>query len=196
MDITIYGRCLVDITNIQYWLIGKEVEIPNCLALLRSKLYGTCRETLLQRLLIAAEDVVLTLGNLIASGSLLLALAYTVLDGLEVLELKLSVDDALIAHRVHGAINVCDVIVLEATQHVDNSVGVTNVGKELITKTLTLGCTLHQASDIDNLDGCWYNTLRVVNLHELSKALIGYGDHTHVGLNSTEGEVCRLRTSV
>ena len=57
-----------------------------------------------------------------------------------------------------------NITILEATQNVNNSVGVTNIAKELISQTLALRGTLHQTSDIDNLDGGGDNLSGVVNL--------------------------------
>ena len=64
--------------------------------------------------------------------------ADTILDSLEVLELKLSVDDTLIAYWVYATINVRNILILEAAQHVDNSICITNICQELITEALTL----------------------------------------------------------
>ena len=89
-----------------------------------------------------------------------------------------------------------DVVVLEATQHMDDGVGVTDVRKELITQTLALRCALHEAGDVDDLDGCWHNALRVVNFNELVEALVGYGDDAHIRFDGAEREVCCLSACI
>ena len=89
-----------------------------------------------------------------------------------------------------------DVLVVEATQNVDNRVGIANVGEELVTQTFALRCTLNQTCDIDNLDRGGDHALRVIDLGEFDQSLIGYGDHAHVGFDRTEREVCCLRLSV
>ena len=91
---------------------------------------------------------------------------------------------------------MCDVLILEATQNVDDGVCVTDVSKELVAKTFTLRCTLHKTCDVDNLDGGWHHTLRVVNFGELHKTLVRYGDDTYIWFDCTEWEVRRLRTSI
>jgi hypothetical protein len=63
----------------------------------------------------------------------LLGLGQTALDGLEVLQLKLSIDNLFIADGVDSTINVGDILVLETTENVDDSISLTDVSKELIT---------------------------------------------------------------
>ena len=190
------GATLVDITNVQYGLIGQQVKIGNHLAVLLIQLDRTSRTALLQNLLITAQNLVGTLSVLVTRRSLLLHLTNAALDCFEIFELQLGVDNALIAHGVDRAVDVSDVLVVEAAQHVDNCVGIANVGEELVTQTFTLRCALNQTCDIDNLDRSGDHTLRVVDLGEFDQSLVGYGDHTHVGFDRTEREVCCLRLGV
>ena len=89
-----------------------------------------------------------------------------------------------------------DIVVVEATQNVNNCVGIADIRKELITKTFALRCTLYQTCNIDNLDSGGDNTLWVVNLRQLDESLVRYGDNADIRLDSTEREVCRLRLCV
>ena len=89
-----------------------------------------------------------------------------------------------------------DILVVETAQHVNNCVGIANICEEFVTQTLALRCTLNQTCDIDDLDRGGNHTLRVVDLGELDQSLVGYGDHAHVGLDRTEGEVGCLCLSV
>ena len=82
-----------------------------------------------------------------------------------------------------------DVVIVEATQYVQDGIRLTNVGQELITKPFALTCALDQPCDVDDLDGGGYDALGVYDLCKLIEAFIGDGDHADVGLDSTEGEV-------
>ena len=62
-----------------------------------------------QGLAVAHEHLAGFLGMLVSSRGLFLELAQTALDGLEVLELQLEVDDLLVPHRVHAAVHMGDV---------------------------------------------------------------------------------------
>ena len=76
------------------------------------------------------------LGTCVAAGFALLDLfVVAVLDGFEVFELQLGVDGEFVAHRVDGAVDVGYVVVVEAAQHMDDSVAVAYVGKELVAQS-------------------------------------------------------------
>ena len=196
VSIARYGRGLIHVADIQYRLIGQKVKVRNQFTLLLIGLHSTCRATLLQRLLELHEQIVLALGILVTRYGLLLALADIILYGLQILELQLCINNTLVAHGVHRTINVSNITILEATQNVDNSIRITNISQELISKTLTLRCALHQAGNINNLNCCGDNLLRVIYLGQLNQTLIGHGDNTHVGLDCTEREVCSLRLCI
>ena len=191
-----HSACLIDIADVQHRLIGQKIQISDQLALLLIGLDRTSRAALLQRLLELHEQIVATLGVLVASGSLLLAFAYVILYCLQILQLQLCVDNTLVTNWINRAIDVGDVTILKAAQNVDNSIGIADIAQELVTQALTLRCTLYQTCDIDNLDSCRDNLLWVINLSQLHQALIGYGDNANVGLDSTEREICRLRLCV
>ena len=78
------------------------------------------------------KHIHLYLSILIASSCSLLSLSQTTLDGLEVLQLEFSINDFLIADGVDGAIYVGDILVLKATEHMDDSIRFTDISKELI----------------------------------------------------------------
>ena len=196
VHVTRYGRCLINITYVEYGLVGQKIKVGNELALLLVGLNRTSRATLLQRLLELHQKIVTTLGVLIARCGLLLALADIVLYGLQILQLQLRVDNTLVANGIHRAIDVRNITILEATQNVDDCIGVADIAEELISQAFALRSTLHQTGDIDNLDGGGDNLAGVINLGQLNESLIGYGDNTHIGLDCTEREICSLRLSV
>ena len=90
--------------------------------------HGTGRLAGQQGLPVPGQYLAGLLGVLVSSGSLFLKLAQTALDGLEVLELQLEVDDLLVPHRVHAAVHMGDVGVVEAAEHVQDGVGLADIG--------------------------------------------------------------------
>lgn len=82
-----------------------------------------------------------------------------------------------------------DVVIVEATQYVQDGIRLTDVSQELITKPFTLACALDQPCYVDDLDGGGYDALGMYDLCELIEALIGDGDHADVRLDGTKGEV-------
>ena len=132
---------------------------------------------------------------LVAPGlCLLLDLLDACLNGLEVFQLKLGVDDFLVADGVHRAVDVGDVVVVKAAQYVEDGVRLAYVGKELVAQSFPLAGSLDQSGDVDNLDGGRHDASRVDQLGELVQSFIGDGDDTDVGFNGAEGEIGRFGT--
>jgi hypothetical protein len=185
------GTCLVDVADVEHGLGGEQEEVVRRLLLFfRFEGHDTCVLTAVEDLLVSVEHVDEDLGVFVAGGSDLLLLRELALDGLEVLELQLCVNDILVGCGVYGSIALTyDVIVVEAADDVDDGVALTDVTEELVAEALTLGGTLHQSGDIYDLTRCGHDTSRMDDLSELRQTLVGYGDDTEVGFNRTEGEV-------
>ena len=61
---------------------------------------------------------------------------------------------SLVPHRVHTAIHMGDIGVIEAAEHMQDSVGLADIGQELVAEALTLAGALDKAGDIDYLHRC------------------------------------------
>ena len=137
------------------------------------------------------------LGLLVATcGSLLLHFLYALFYGFEVLDLQLGIDNLLVAHGVYGTVYVGHIIIVEAAEHVDDGVSLTDIGQKLVAQSLALARTLHEAGNINNLHSGGYDTSRMYQLGQLGESVIGNRDNAHIGLDCTERKVCRLRLSV
>ena len=86
-----------------------------------------------------------------------------------------------------------DVRVIEAANDMHDGIRLTDVRQELVTEALTLGGTLHETCDIDELDHRRHDLLRIIQGAQLLKTLIRYSDDTDVRLDRTERVVGRLR---
>ena len=85
------------------------------------------------------------------------------------------------------------VVVVEATEHMDNGVCLADVREELISEPFALACAFHQSRNIHDFNGGWdHAALWFAEFAELDKTLVRYGNHAHIGLNRTEREVRRL----
>mmetsp|Transcript_24983 Transcript_24983/g.57749 ORF Transcript_24983/g.57749 Transcript_24983/m.57749 type:complete len:286 (-) Transcript_24983:634-1491(-) len=71
----------------------------------------------------------------------------------EVRQGQLEVDDLGVAHGVDRAVDVDHVLVVEASDHVDDGVALSDVSEELVAEALSGGRALHQAGDVDELEG-------------------------------------------
>ena len=103
---------------------------------------------------VGAQHVVFQLGIFVATHlGYFLHLAQAVFDGLEVFQLKFCVDDFLVTHGVHTAVNMYHVVVVEAAQHMDNGVRFANIAEELVAETFTLRCAFYEACDVYDFHG-------------------------------------------
>ena len=184
------GALFIDVAYVEHRLVGQQVEVCNQLAVLLVEFDRAGTFALLQYGLVLQQQFDGALGLLVtARGGRLLRLRQAVLDGFEVLELELRVDDFLVAHGVDGAVHVGDVAVVEAAQHVDDGIRVPDVAQELVAQTFALRGTLDQTGDVDDFDGGGDDPFGVVDFGQADEPLVGYGDDAHVGLDGAEGEV-------
>ena len=134
---------------------------------------------------------------LVAAGlSLFSHLVDACFDGFEVLQLQLIVDDFLVAHRVDVAVNVSDVVVVEAAQHMNDGICFADVSQELVAQAFALRRALHQAGNVNNLHRSGDNALRIAYLSQLVESLVGHGYHADVWFDGAKWEISRLRLSV
>jgi hypothetical protein len=88
---------------------------------------------------------------------------------------------------------VYHVIVVEATEYVDDGVCLADIREELISKSFAFACALDQSCNIYNFNSGWDDTtLWFAEFTEFDKTLVWYGDHAYVWFNRTEREVRRL----
>ena len=89
------------------------------------------------------------------------------------------------------------IIIIEATEYVDDGVRLADIREELISKSFALACALHQSCNIYDFNGSWYHTaLGFAEFAKFDKTLVWHGDHTYVWFNRTEREVRRLRLGI
>ena len=56
----------------------------------------------------------------------------TAFDGFQVFQLKFVINDFFVADGIYASVYVCHIVVIEATEYVDNCVCFTDIGKELV----------------------------------------------------------------
>jgi hypothetical protein len=84
---------------------------------------------------------------------------------------------------------VSDIVVVEAAEHVEDCVGLTDVGEELVAKTFTFGSTFDEACDVDDFDCSRDYVAWIDNVDKLVESLIWHCDYAHVWLDGTEWEI-------
>ena len=121
-----------------------------------------------------------------------LLLVESFLDAGDVGEAQLEIDHVAIAHRVHAAHHVGDVVVVEAADHVHDRIRLADVGEELVAQPFTLCGTLHQARDVHELHHGRHGALGLHDDGQCGEPSIRHLDHADVGLDGAERIIRRL----
>ncbi|MNI48331.1 hypothetical protein D3C73_1028900 [compost metagenome] len=132
---------------------------------------------------------------LVLAGGSLAGLFDAALQAFEVGEHQLGLDRVGVANRVDLALDMGDVVIFEAAQHVDDGVDFADIGKELVAQAFALRCTAHEAGDVDEGDAGRDDFLRTGDRRKLLHARIRNSNFTGVRLDSAERIVRSLRGS-
>ena len=124
-----------------------------------------------------------------------IGLSKTRLNALEVLYLELQVHDLLVAHRIHTAIYVHHVSVVEAAEHMQYGVAFAYVGQELVAKAFATAGSAHKAGYVHDIHSGRYGALGFADFAQGIEPAVGHVGAAEVGLNSAEREVGGLRPS-
>ena len=108
------------------------------------------------------------------------------LDRAHVGEAELGLDHLDVGHRVDLARDVDDVLVLEAAHHVDDRVGLADVGEELVAEAFALRCAGDEAGDVDEFDDRRHDLLGLDDRRPAREARVGQLDDADVRLDRAE----------
>jgi hypothetical protein len=144
----------------------------------------------LQRVVAALQHVDRRL-QLLVVRRLLLEAVERGLHRLEIGEQELGVDRLDVADRVDVAVDVHDVRVLEAADHVEDRVDLADVGEELVAEPLALARAAHDARDVDDADHRGDDLLALDVLEDLLEVLVRHRDDADVRLDRAERVVLR-----
>ena len=123
------GTALVNVADIQDGLGGQQEQIVgHGLFFFAFKLHCTCRLALLKNFLISFQNIVFYLCLWVAAhlGNFL-NLVQTVLDCLQILNLQFGVNNLFVTDRVHAAIHMGYVVIIEASKDMNDGVCLTDV---------------------------------------------------------------------
>mmetsp|Transcript_24982 Transcript_24982/g.57743 ORF Transcript_24982/g.57743 Transcript_24982/m.57743 type:complete len:419 (-) Transcript_24982:19-1275(-) len=112
----------------------------------------------------------------------------------EVRQGQLEVDDLGVAHGVDRAVDVDHVLVVEASDHVDDGVALSDVSEELVAEALSGGRALHQAGDVDELEGGGNDLHAFVDFFQDLEPRIGNFDDSDVRFDGAKRIIGGLRS--
>ena len=79
--------------------------------------------------------------------------------------------------------------ILKAAHHMYNGIHLSDIGKKLVAKALSLAGSLYKSRDIHKLNGGRRYLFCMVKVSKLFNPLIRYGYNSHIGVNRTKGVV-------
>ena len=133
------------------------------------------------------------LGILVGALGRTFQLGQAVFQMLDVGQHQLDLDRLHVGDGVDLAGHVDHVGILEAADHLQNGVDLADVREKLVAEALALAGTLHDAGDIDQLEGGGDHLLWRDVFRDPRQAIVGHAHHPLVGLDRAEGVVRALR---
>ena len=88
-----------------------------------------------------------------------------------------------------------NIVIVETSQHVKNSISFTNIRQELISQSFSLAGTLYEACDIHDIYSGRHYPLRVAKVCKCFKPLVRNVSRTEIWLYCAERKVCALGLS-
>ena len=193
--ITLFCTCFIYIAYIHYRFVGKQEEFSCQFLFLRIvECNRTGRFPLFENTFVFEQYFVEFLCVLVSSGlGLLLHLMYSVLYGLQIFKLQFCVYDFLVADRVHAAVYMYNVGIIEAAEYMQDGICLPDVCKELVAEPLSFARPLYQAGNVYNFYRCGNYPLGVDKLFQNLKSFIWNYRRANVGFYGTKRKICRLR---
>ena len=104
-------------------------------------------------------------------------------DGSQVGQAQLGLNHLDVRDRVHLARHVNHVVVFKTAHHIDDGIGLPDVGQKLVAQALPCAGARHQAGNIDKLNNRALNLQGIDDGSQRIQARIGHFDDAHIGLN-------------
>ena len=100
---------------------------------------------------------------------------------------QFQIDGLDITKRIDISIYMHHIGIFKASHNMDNGIHFPDIGKELITKTFSLGSSFHKACNVYKFNHRRGNFLCMIKLSQFLNSFIRNRYHTHIGIN------CRKR---
>ena len=146
-----------------------------------------------ERALDQIERLLRLLGVLAGALGLLLQRVDALLQAVEVGQHQFGLDGLDVGDRIDPALDVGDIVVLEAAHHMGDGVDLADVGQELVAEPLALGGAANEAGDIDERQPRRHDLLGLGELRQRLQPRIGHRHFADVRLDGAERIVRRLR---
>ena len=187
------GRGLVDIADIEHRLGGQKLQAAPVPGVLRRDRDAARRAAVLQRRLGQAQQAVPGLRLPVAAAQAPGEVVEPAFDRLEVGQPQLGLDRGGIGDRVDAALDMGDIVVLEAAQHMGDGIDLADIGQEPVAQSLALRGAAHQPGEIDEGQPGRDGPARAADPGQGLEALVRHRHLADIGLDGAEREVRRRR---
>ena len=109
----------------------------------------------------------------------------------EVGQCQFGQDDLDIGNGIDLAGDMHHIGIVKAAHHVDDGIGLADVGEKLVAQSFASGRARHQPGNVDELDDGWLDALRLDDLRQLIHARIRHLYNAYVWFDGTERIVFR-----
>src|SRR5262249_32621432 len=124
---------------------------------------------------------------------LLLQSLASLMQGSQVGEHELGIDDLDIANWINRRADMMKIRIFKTAYHLHDRFHFTNMMKELIPESFACARAFDESGDVHKLDRRRCDLLRAGNLGDVLEARIGHGDNAHIGIDRAEGIILRRR---
>ena len=184
------STCFVNVADVKNGFCCQEEQVASSpLFIFCIKVNRACALALAECIVVFFQYAKLHFCCLVACVGLFLHFLYSLLHRFQVLNLQFCVDNFLISHGIHGSVDVRNIVVVKAAQHMNDCVALANVTQEFVSQPFALACAFHQSGNVNYFNCCWYYSPRVNNLCQFVESLVRNGDNSYVGLDGAKGEV-------
>jgi uncharacterized glyoxalase superfamily protein PhnB len=114
------------------------------------------------------------------------------LDAFEIGQHQLGVDGVGIGQRVDPTLDMGDIVIGKAAQHMGDRIDLADIGQELVAQPLALRGALHQPGNIDKGDSRRNHAGRPGDRRQPVEPRIGHRNIAGIGLDRAEREIRRL----
>jgi len=108
------------------------------------------------------------------------------LDGRQVGQRELGLDDLDVGHGIDAPADVHDIGILEAAHEIDDAVGLADVGEKLVAETLAFGSARDEPGDVHELHDRRRHLLGTRKLRDPREPRVGHGHDAHVRVDGAE----------
>ena len=112
---------------------------------------------------------------------------HALLQAVEIGEHQLGLDGLGVGDRIDAALDMDDVVILEAAEHIGDGVDLADHGEELIAEAFALGGAAHEAGDVDEGEPRRDDLGGLGDLGERIEARIGHRHLADIRLDGAEG---------